>query len=110
MYRPNQTVLINTALLTAYGSYEYKRATVEEVKALLQTGFTSYIGHKATAQVLSEDLGVVIAFHRGGFQQQPGDTAIVVKIHTPRLQEGALLDESEIRRIGYDFGILLRLA
>ncbi len=101
--------LMNTALLTAYGSYHYEAVTPEEVKALLQAGFTSYIGHVATARVLSEELGLAVAHHRGAFLQQREDVVIVVKLNITRLPEGAILDEAEIRRIGYEFGILRRL-
>ncbi|MEN3001867.1 MAG: YddF family protein [Armatimonadota bacterium] len=100
--------LLNAAILTAYGSYDYKPITVEEARALVSNGFVSYIGHESTAQVLSEILGVEVPVNRAVYVQQVGDRAIVFKLRD-RLPAGQILERQQIEEIGYELGLLVRL-
>lgn len=98
--------LLNTAILTTYGKFDYQPITLEQAKAMLSSEpYQSAVGHKATAQVLSDLLGVPIAENRIEYKQDDGETALVFKLRS-RLPEGKILSQAEIEEIGYDFGLL----
>ena len=55
--------------------------TVDEVRTLVAgKEIASFIGHEATAQLLSTMLSVNIPMNRGMYEPTPGDTAIVVRL------------------------------
>jgi len=56
--------VINSPILHTYGEYRFSRISVEEAKSLLNGGFTSAVGHKSTAEILSSILGVNIPENR----------------------------------------------
>lgn len=100
--------LLNSPRLTDFGNYQYRHATLEEVKNLVGEGFQSAIGHKSTAQVLSTLLGVEVVSHRVNYRQKTGEQAIIFEL-IRRPPEGATLDSHDIINIGYRFGILTRI-
>ena len=100
--------LLNSPRLTDFGNYQYRPATLEEVRSLVGEGFQSAIGHKSTAHVLSALLGVEVVSHRMNYRQKPGEQAIVFEL-IRRPPEGADLDSQDIINIGYRFGILTRI-
>ena len=71
-------------------------------------GIVSAIGHAATADILSELLGIEIKANRIEFVQTVTDVALIFKLKA-RITEGKILNRAEIEEIGYDFGILRRL-
>ena len=76
---------------------EFRRASTEEVRALLSNGgFTSAIGHPATASALSKILGVNVPTNRVSITLQPGDTLIVFQLNLGRLAPGQELGEQDI--------------
>ena len=76
---------------------EFRRASTEEVKALLSNGgFISAIGHPATASALSKILGVNVPTNRVAITLQPGDTLIVFQLALGRLAPGQELTEQDI--------------
>jgi acid phosphatase family membrane protein YuiD len=76
---------------------EFRRASTEEVKALLSNGgFISAIGHPATASALSKILGVNVPTNRVAITLQPGDTLIVFQLAVGRLAPGQELTEQDI--------------
>ena len=75
---------------------EFRRASTEEVRALLSNGFISAIGHPATASALSKILGMSIPVNRVAITLQPGDTLIVFQLNLGRLAPGQELGEQDI--------------
>jgi hypothetical protein len=99
--------ILNTSIITAHGSYDYKSCSLEQAKELIAHGYQSAIGHESTAAVISTLLGVEVGMNRIQYQQQPGDTALIFKLKG-RAPEGAILTVEEIDEIGYEWGILTR--
>lgn len=108
-----RTVLLNTSILTVYGSYHYEAITREQALAALQAAdeagipVISAIGHASTADILTDLLCRNVAANRIEFRQDQGDTAIVFKLRG-RPPEGKVLTREEIDAIGYDFGMMTR--
>jgi hypothetical protein len=106
-----RTVLLNTAILTCYGNFDYKPLTREQALAHLQaadqTGIPviSAIGHESTARVLTALLCRDVAVNRIEYRQEAGDCAIVFKLRG-RPPEGAILTAEELETIGYDLGMI----
>lgn len=99
--------ILNSPRLTNYGCYEYRSISVSDVKALLSHGFTSFVGHQTTADLLTTILGVVVEHNRSMYYQQPGDMAIIFE-NTHRLQEYDILDSQDLDEIDFRFGLLIR--
>jgi hypothetical protein len=100
-------VLLNTSILTAFGSFEYRPASLEEIKNIVHSAdeVVSAIGHQSTADILSELLERDVPVNRILYQQQPGEVAAVFKLNG-RPEEGKILSREEIEEIGYQFGLL----
>jgi uncharacterized protein DUF1874 len=101
--------LLNTSVLTTYGSYDYHPLTVEAAQSLMANGFESAIGHRETAEVLSELLNTPIPVNRIEYIQQPGEKAIIFKLKS-RIPAGVILNRQELEEIGYEFGLLTRIS
>jgi hypothetical protein len=55
--------------------------SLEEVKELVRNReIASYIGHEATAQLLSQLLNINVPMNRAMYDPKPGDVAIVVRL------------------------------
>ena len=100
-------ILLNTSILTAFGTYRYEPLALEAARRLVAEGFVSAVGHESTAQMLSELLGAPVAVSRCDYRQQVGEQAIVFKLRR-RPPEGAVLTAREIQAVGYEFGLLTR--
>lgn len=111
----SKLTLLNTSIITAYGTYIYKLLTLEEAQALLcefqQKGkpIHSAIGHQSTADLLSTLLEFPVAVNRMEFQQSVDDVALVFKLKQ-RAPEGTILSREQLETIGYEFGLLVRTA
>lgn len=106
---PN-VILFNTSILTDYGSYRYEPLTLDEARTIAVTGNAdSAIGHQATADILTELLGIPVAVNRTNAKQTNDDLAIVFKLRG-RPEEGKILNREEVEAIGYDFGLLTKTA
>ena len=102
--------LLNTSILTTYGTYSYVELSLEAAKRYVANGdFQSAIGHEATAQILTTLLGVEVPVNRMQYAQQVSDQAIVFKLNG-RPPEGKILSVSEMEEIGFSFGLLTRMA
>lgn len=101
--------ILNTPILTGEGIYKLSNITLEQAQKLVnENEFISYIGHQATAEIISILLGTEVSMNRGQFKQEVGQKAIIFKLKS-RLQEGqVLLTMQEIEKIGYEFQLLER--
>jgi hypothetical protein len=77
--------------------------SLEEVKALLQAGYQSAVGHSSTAQVLAALLGLPVEANRVAIQLVPGDQLVVFQLKM-RLEEGRVLTEDEVKAL-YEQGL-----
>lgn len=104
-----KVTLLNTSILTNYGTYDFQQISLAKAKELVKDAETvSAIGHAATAEILSELLEIEVTANRIEFAQTVDDTALVFKLKS-RITEGKILNRAEIERVGYNFGILRRL-
>jgi Domain of unknown function (DUF1874) len=109
MITKNVLTLLNTSILTNFGSYDYTPVSLKDVKNLIEEweGFESAVGHQSTCDVLTSLLGYNVPMNRQQYSQAVGQTAIVFKLKS-RPEEGQILTVKEIEEIGYDFGLLIR--
>jgi hypothetical protein len=103
--------LLNTSIITEDGYYWRRATTLDQVIAMLaEEGFfvQSAIGHKSTADILTELLGIPVEVNRMQYRQQAEDVAIVFQLNE-RPEEGKILSREEIEEIGYSFKVLYRV-
>ena len=104
-----KVTLLNTSILTAFGSFMYHEISLEEAQEITaKFPFQSAIGHESTAEILSKLLKQDVKMNRINFSQQVGETAIIFKLNG-RPPEGVILTVLEIEKIGYSFGTLIRM-
>lgn len=102
--------LLNSSILTSYGVYNYKEVDLEKISKMLhEEEIISAIGHQATAEILSELLGIQIPFNRINVSMETGDKAIVFKLKQ-RLEENKTLTKEEMKDLDYELGLLERLS
>jgi hypothetical protein len=75
---------------------EFRKVSLDEVKAILGNGFVSAVGHPSTASALSKILGMEVPTNRVSIQLKPGDTLVVFQLALGRLPIGKELTEEEI--------------
>jgi hypothetical protein len=97
--------VLNSPVLTSFGRYVYRPITVDEARMLLAEGFISAIGHEATANFISQILGVSIPVNRIAITMKPGDKALVFQL-LQRLPEGRVLSFEELQAVPYRLGLL----
>lgn len=101
--------LLNTSILTQHGPYDYRPIPLDDARAIVRAQpFQSAIGHQATADILTELLGVPVPLNRTQYEQAEGDLALVFKLNG-RPPEGTILSREQIDEMGYSFGVLYRL-
>jgi hypothetical protein len=98
--------ILNSPILTDFGTYTYKPISIEEAKEILKNNqFISAIGHESTAKLLSEILNINIKAERIQIKMSSGDVAIVFQVLT-RLPEGKILTKEELKNIPFRLGLL----
>ncbi len=107
--------LLNTSILTSFGTYSYEPLTLVDARALAsefqQEGkvIQSAIGHQSTAELLAMLLGFPVAVNRMEFKHTVDDIALIFKVKG-RPPEGKVLSREELEEMGYEFGVLKRSA
>jgi hypothetical protein len=102
-------VLFNGTVATTNGLYRVDDIDVNEARKLVnENSYISAVGHDATAEVLTEVLGVEIPYNRIQFKQEVNQKAIVFKLNE-RPVEGAVLSKSEMLEIGYSLKLMERI-
>jgi hypothetical protein len=117
VFSMNETrlTLLNTSLLTDYGTFIYQPLSLDEARKLVrefeQAGKTiqSAIGHQSTANLLTELLAFPVTSPRADFKQTVDDLALIFKLKQ-RPPEGKILSREELETVGYEFGLLKRTA
>lgn len=100
--------ILNTPILTNYGEWKFTGPIgIDQAKEYLSQGFESAIGHEASAQFLSQLLGIEIGMKRISVAMEIGDSALVLRIKC-RLPEGQVLSVDEMSAIPYELGWLQR--
>ena len=100
--------VMNTPILTDWGTYKFEKISLQEVKNLLQGAFMSAIGHEGTATIMTKLTGIEIPANRIAVKMQTGDKAVVFRLLS-RLPEGKILSEDELKELPYEWGLLEKL-
>jgi hypothetical protein len=108
--------LLNTSILTADGVFELTTVSGGDACDVAWHYWNagpghveSYIGHDATAQLISAALGFQVVVNRVAFEQQVGQEALVFKLNG-RAAEGRILTLADLYEIGFTWKHLLRTA
>jgi hypothetical protein len=101
--------LLNTSILTTYGTFEYSAISLPEAQKLVQNNeILSAIGHQSTAEILSGLLEIEVKPNRIEYLQNVDEIALIFKLKL-RPPEGKILTNKEIEEMGYEFGVLRRI-
>jgi hypothetical protein len=87
--------MISPSLLEGGVKINASPISLGEVKALLQQGFVSAVGHESTAKVLSSLLRIDVPFNRAQISIKEGDVIVSFQFLV-RLPEGKVLGEDEV--------------
>ena len=107
-----QRWILNSAVITAPGTYTYTLISLDEMRAWLDRGpYQSTIGYKETAQALAELSGRPIPVDRRMIKMAAGDEALVFRL-TCRLDDPRLKGQMgpDFVRDNCEIGILRREA
>jgi hypothetical protein len=78
---PTARYVLNSAVLTAPGTYRYALLSVEEARAWLARGpVASRVGYPATLARIEAWFGLALPLSREAVAMQPGDEALVVRL------------------------------
>jgi len=107
---PNpQLYVLNTPVLTDWGTYSFSKLEEKEAITLLrEKPFVSAVGHGATAHFLSWLTGIEIPVNRVAIKMAAGDRAVVFRV-LMRLPEGKVLSEEELELVSFEFGLLRKM-
>jgi hypothetical protein len=101
--------IYNGPVVTVNGLFRLCDISMEDAKELVKNNkFISAVGHESTAELLSDILEVAIPVNRIQFCQEPGQKAIIFKLHE-RPPEGIIYNRQEIEKIGYCLKLIERI-
>ncbi len=87
--------ILNSPVLTGYGSWRLDGPiSLDEARQLAKDAISA-IGHQATADILTAQLGIKVEINRIQITMKPGDTALVFRLKR-RLPEGTVLGAKDI--------------
>ena len=108
-------ILLNSSVVTSYGTFTYQPLSLDEAKALIQDfqkagkAIQSAIGHQPTAEFLSVLLNFSVMTNRIEFHQTTNDEALIFKLKQ-RLPDRQILSRKEMEAVGYEFGLLIKVS
>jgi hypothetical protein len=108
--REHPLLLLNSAVLTEFGTFAHRRLTLREARALVERRFwLSAIGHEATARAISNLLGIECPSERCEMRQRVGQQALVFRLRR-RSPIGVDLSGSELEAVGHEWTLIDRLS
>ncbi len=106
-----KTYLLNSAVITAFGTFEYEQVTIEQAKSWLNhSTWESTIGYPETAEALQQITNWKIPVNRKQIIMLPGDEALVFRL-TKRLELPEMKGRQGVETIlaNCELGLLRRL-
>ena len=95
-------------LRTGYIVYRCESISLDRAKFLLNNfGYTSYIGHQSTAEILTKLLDVPVNYNKDMSFQNIDEVSLILSLNS-RAPEGIIYSKEEIEKIGYSFKLLTR--
>jgi len=104
--------ILNSAVITTPGIYEYRHISMEEAKRWLsKPGWTSTIGYEETAVAMEVLLGVKPEVNRQQIKMKAGNEALVFRL-TRRLSQPEMKGKQGLQMIleNHEIGILRKMA
>ena len=74
--------ILNSAVITAPGSYRYRLVTADEARTWASSGYTSTVGYPQTAQALEILIGQPVPVDRRMIYMLEGDEALVFRLES----------------------------
>jgi hypothetical protein len=103
--------VLNSAVISRPGHYEYKLLTELEADVWLKHGrFTSRVGYKIAAQFLDDRFKVHCPLSREPVAMQPGDEGLVVRLKFRLPDDQALKVPLKHQTEDWEIGLLKRTA
>jgi len=101
--------LLNSAVITAPGVYEYRLVTPQEAAAWIRAGgWVSRIGYPQTADWIEQLAGVRPELSREASVMEAGDEALVVRLRY-RVADPAQKGAVPVQPEDWEYGILKKL-
>jgi len=99
--------LMSTSIIPAgwRGPVGVEIITFWQAKRLLEKGYTSAVGHAATAELLTNLFNLEVTHNRISVSVQPGDEFIAFQL-LRRPPEGVVLDLESLQEIGYELRLI----
>ena len=100
--------LLNSAVLTGFGDWNYQPVSIEEAKSFVAHKFVCAIRYEPTAAKLSELLGVEIVANDEDVAMNKDDQALVIR-PAKRLSKREVLTANQTEKIEWELGLLTRI-
>lgn len=102
--------ILNTSLLTSYGSYTYRKLTKPEVMDILNTNeIVSYVRHADVPFIFKRDFNFDLPLNNALYEHKIGEQALIFKLQNKeRFTTETELSTPEIDMIGYEIGLLTK--
>ena len=100
--------VLNAPVITNYGEYRFTKIKPDTARQILSEGFVSAIGHKSTANVMSDIIGVEILFNRITIRMEKGDKAVALWL-LDRPGEAQVYSSEDLAAVPCELGLLERV-